>query len=115
VACVNATFALSLLIKVLRITGKAPELLEPARQLIEEIRAAADADVAAVHDYMQTRNKQGMQQVPKEAGHLVTKAITLCAEASRSVTGLLAADIAAATALLDGSASAISACVAANG
>ncbi|MEO5922430.1 MAG: hypothetical protein ABIR70_01240 [Bryobacteraceae bacterium] len=115
VSCVTATFALSLLVKVLRISGKSPELLEPARQLIEEIRAIADADVAAVHAYIQNRDKRGLKEVPPRGAHLIAEAMKLCAEASETVTGLLAADIAAATALLNGSATAIAACIDANG
>jgi formiminotetrahydrofolate cyclodeaminase len=114
VACVNATFALSLLIKVLRISGKCPELLEPARQLVEEIRATADADVAAIHIYIQTRDKAGLKEVPPRASHAISQAMNLCAEASAFVTGLLAADIAAATALLNGCAAAVTACIDAN-
>jgi len=115
VACVTGALGLSLLVKVLRITGKRPDLLDLALQLIEELRSAADADVAAVHTYIQTRAKQALHDVPARAAHAVAQALILCAAASESVTGLIAADVEAATALLQGSATAIESCVAANG
>ena len=114
VACVTAALGLSLLVKVLRITGQRPELLEPALRLIEELRSAADADVAAVHAYIQTRSKHAMLDVPARAAHAVAEASTLCAEASQSVTGLIAADVASAGALLRGAMTAINACLSAN-
>ncbi len=115
VACVTAALGVSLLVKVLRITGKRPELLEPALLLIEELQAAADADAAAVRAYIQTRNKQAMQDIPARAAHLMAEASTLCAEAAQSVTGLIAADVAAAAALVRGAMFAITACMSANG
>jgi formiminotetrahydrofolate cyclodeaminase len=114
VACVTAALAVSLLVKVLRITGQRPGLLAPALQLIDELRSAADADIAAVHNYIQTRDPQALHDVPAHAGHCTARALALCAEASGSVTGLIAADIAAATELLQGAASAINACLTAN-
>lgn len=114
VACVTAALGVSLLVKVLRITGKRPDLLARALPLIEDLRAAADADVAAVRAYIQTRSKQAIQEVPARAAHAVAEASILCAEAAQSVTGLIAADIAAAAALLRGAMFAITACMSAN-
>ena len=94
---------------------KQTDLLDPALQLIDELRAAADADVAAVHAYIQTREKQALHDVPAGAAHAVAQALILCAAASESVTGLIAADVASATAILQGSATAIESCVSANG
>lgn len=114
VACVTAALGLSLLVKVLRITGKRPDLLEPALHLIEDLRAAADADVAAVRAYFQTRDQQALLTVPAQAEHLTAQALILCAEASEAVTGLISADVEAATELLHGASNAINACVSAN-
>lgn len=114
VACVTAALGLSLLVKVLRITGQRPELLEGALRLITDLQADADADVAAVRDYIQTRNKQAMRDVPARAAHSVAEASALCAEAAQSVTGLIAADVAAAAALLRGAMFALTACISAN-
>ena len=105
---------MSLLVKVLRITGQRPELLDPALFLIEELRAAADADVAAVRTYIQTRDKRAMHDVPAQAAHAVAQALALCATVTDSITGLIAADVAAASALLRGASTAIQACMTAN-
>jgi formiminotetrahydrofolate cyclodeaminase len=115
VACVTAALAVSLLIKVLRITGQRPDLLDPALRLMEELRAAADADVAAVRTYIQTRDKQAMQEVPRRGTKSVVLALNLSYQISEAVTGLIAADISTATALLHGANSGIQACLAANG
>lgn len=114
VACVTAALGLSLLVKVLRITGQRPDLLEGALRLITDLQADADADVAAVRDYIQTRSKHAIHDVPARAAHSVAEASTLCAEASESVTGLIAADVAAAAAILRGAMFAITACMSAN-
>jgi len=113
-SCVVAALALSLLVKVLRIRGQREELIDPALQLIEDLRVLTDADIAAVRGYIQTRNAQAMKDIPRQAEHAVAQGLILCAAAAESITGLIAADIAAATTLLDGAASAIAACVAAN-
>ncbi len=114
VACVNAALAVSLLVKVLRITGKCPELLDPALRLIDELRSAADADVEGVRNYIRTRDSQELHDVPARAAHAAAEASALCAEAARSVTGLIAADIGAAAALLSGAKMAINTCISAN-
>lgn len=112
--CVAAALGLSLLVKVLRITGKRQDLLPEALELIGELRAAADADVAGVRAYIQTRDTRALHEVPTRAAHLMAKGLTLCASAAEAVDGLIAADIAAATALLQGAESAVQACIAAN-
>jgi formiminotetrahydrofolate cyclodeaminase len=114
VACVTAALAVSLLVKVLRITGQRPELLDPALRLIEELSAAADDDVAAVRTYIQTRDKHAMEDIPAQAAHTVAQASALCAETANSVTGLISADVAAASALLRGAMIAITSCITAN-
>jgi formiminotetrahydrofolate cyclodeaminase len=113
-ATTTAALGLSLLIKVLRITGKRADLLEPAERLVEELRAIADADVAAVHAYIQRRETKGLHEVPKNAANTVAAALHLATEAKGAVTGLIAADVLASIALLQGASNAISACVAAN-
>jgi hypothetical protein len=112
---VAAALGLSLLVKVLRIRGKHENLIPPALGLIEELQATADADIAAVRNYIQTRDSRPLKEVPQKAEHLVAQALILCAAVSDSITGLIAADVAAATALLEGASNAIAACVAANG
>ncbi len=114
VACVTATLGLSLLVKVLRITGKCPELLEPALGLIEELRDAADADAEAVRNYIQTRDKQAMLDVPLRAAHATAQASALCSQAANTVTGLISADVGAAGALLRGAMVAVTTCMTAN-
>lgn len=114
VACISAALAVSLLVKVLRITGQRPELLVPALTLLDDLRDSADADVAAVRAYIQTRNTRAMRDVPAVAAHQVAEASALCADAARSVSGLIAADLAAASALLSGAIIAIHSCSAAN-
>lgn len=114
-AAATAALGLSLLMKALRITGQRADLLGPAQELVDELRAAADADVEAVKNYIQNRDKSGLLTVPARAAHAVSQALALCVEAEPSVTGLIAADVRAAAAILDGAASAIDACICANG
>ncbi len=113
-SCVAAALGLSLLVKVLRIRGKHEELIPLSLNLIEELQATADKDIAAVRGYIQTRDAKPLKEVPQRAEHLVAQALILCA-AVEDITGLIAADVAAATALLEGASNAIAACVAANG
>jgi hypothetical protein len=111
---VSAALALSLLVKVLRIRGGRPDLLERALMLVAELRGLADADVAGVQAYIQNRDTRGLQEIPARAQHAVAQALSLCVEAESAVSGLIAADIRAAAALLEGAAGAIATCVAAN-
>jgi formiminotetrahydrofolate cyclodeaminase len=113
-ACVTAALGLSLLIKVLRITGQCGNRLPPAEHLIAELRAIADADVNAVYAYIQTRNATGLREVPERALRAARQAVDLCAQTAPHITGLISADVAAASALLEGSIKAIEACIAAN-
>ncbi len=113
-AAATAAMGLSLLIKVLRITGKCPELIDPALKLTGELRDVADADVEAVSLYIEKRESRGLQEVPRRALLLVDEAAKLCGEATPHITGLIAADVMAAKALLGGSAAAIRVCIAAN-
>ncbi|MFM2125071.1 MAG: Formiminotransferase-cyclodeaminase [Acidobacteriota bacterium] len=113
-AAVSAALGLSLLVKVLRIRGIRPDLLRSSQELIEELRDVADADIAAIRTYLQHRDTRGLNEVPARAQHAVAQALALCVEAEPEVTGLIAADVRAAAALLDGAANAIAACIAAN-
>lgn len=105
---------LSLLIKVLRITGKCSELIEPLLKLVIELREVSDADVDAVSAYIERRETRGLKEVPERALQLVEQAADLTRQAVPHITGLIAADVKAATALLGGSAAAIRVCIAAN-
>jgi formiminotetrahydrofolate cyclodeaminase len=110
----TAALGLSLLIKVLKITGKCEELVEPAQKLVIDLREVADADVEAVSAYIQKRETRGLREVPERALELVTQSAELCGKAAPHITGLIAADVMAAKALLGGSAAAIRVCIAAN-
>jgi formiminotetrahydrofolate cyclodeaminase len=110
VACIAAALAVSLIGKVLRITGKRPELLLPVDRVIADLRTTADADCAAIETYMQTRDRTALSEVPRKAAALIAEGSELCAGAAESVTGLIAADLAGAAALLDGAARAVAAC-----
>ena len=70
-AAVSAALGLSLLVKVLRIRGIRPDLLRSAQELIEELRAVADADIAAIRAYLQHRDTKGLNEVPARAQHAV--------------------------------------------
>jgi formiminotetrahydrofolate cyclodeaminase len=113
-AAATAAMGLSLLLKVLKITGKCPELIEPSEKLIPQLREVADADVDAVSAYIERRETRGLREVPEQALKLVDEAAHLCAQATPHITGLIAADAMAAKALLGGSAAAIRVCIAAN-
>jgi hypothetical protein len=113
-ACVTAALALSLLIKVLRITGERVDLLPLAEREVDELRMIADADVDAVYDYIQAGNRIGLREVPARALRAAYTALSLCVQAGPHIKGLISADVAAARALLQGSANAIEACIAAN-
>jgi hypothetical protein len=113
-AAATAAMGLSLLIKVLRITGKCPELIEPLLKLVIDLREVSDADVEAVSAYIERRETRGLREVPERALQLVTQAADLCGQAAPHITGLIAADVMAAKALIGGSAAAIRVCSAAN-
>lgn len=113
-SCVAATLGISLLMKVLRITGRRPDLLPLAERLANELRVAADADVEAVWAYIQARDAVGLHEVPARALRAAREALELSTETEPHIAGLIAADVRAAAALLQGSVQAIEACIAAN-
>jgi formiminotetrahydrofolate cyclodeaminase len=113
-AAVSAVLGLSLVVKVLRIRGVRPELLAAALELIAELRAGADADIAAVQEFIDTRNQGPLRESPKRVAQAVARARQLCAQAAPELSGRIAADVTAAQALLEGAAAAVEACIAAN-
>lgn len=119
VAAVTASLALALLTKVVEITRgrkafagdahQAEVLIEAARR--ESIRLAdlADEDIRVFHSYMKTPAREradgsamkGAIRVPMDAARAAVRGLDLCREArTMGVTGLTAADLDAATALL---------------
>ena len=110
-AVVAAAFGVGLLIKTLTISGQRPEIRAAALQVAADLRAAADADCAAVSASL--RSPEAIA-VPRRALRLVNRAIELCDESAPAITGLLAADLAAGRELLTGAARAISVCLDAN-
>jgi formiminotetrahydrofolate cyclodeaminase len=114
---VTADLGLSLLIKVLTITGKRPDLLEAARSESAKMRLVAAEDIAAVRALMKSRDAKALDQaiaVPMQAARSAAAGLILCAAAESEVHGLLAADLGAAAALLCGAVRAILVCVNAN-
>ena len=114
IACVTAVLGLSILIKALRIKGDIIDLVPDAERLILELRAAADADAEALQTYIQTHDSTGIREVPAEALRLVQEAYALCEQAAPLFTGLFAADVTVAAALVQGAREAIGACIVAN-
>lgn len=100
--------ATSLMLKVLTIRDLAPELQDVTRRVVDELRIAADDDVAAVR----TRDTNAMMRVPLGAVRSVLEALDVWREASKSVTkGHIAADLAATGLLLTGAARGILVCL----
>ena len=113
-AAVTGRLGLSLLIKVLEIRGLQKELREAAQRESQILAEAADEDIQAVQQLLKTRHAQPAIEIPLRAARAAVAGLELCARASESVRGLIAADIGAAAALLAGSARAILLCVEAN-
>lgn len=131
VAATSASFALGLLAKVLKVTGrkkgfsgdlaKVEKLAESARAESKHMMQLAEDDMAAFNDYMiSARLPQGTDREREERNRavnaLVSKAIetpvaaarsavsgiSLCAEAVDMVHAIVAADLGAAASLLAG-------------
>lgn len=85
-----------------------------AERLIQELRGAADADAEALRAYIQTYDPADLREVPAVAFHLAQEALRLCTQAAPLVTGLFAADVKVAAALVKGSRDSIEACMTAN-
>jgi formiminotetrahydrofolate cyclodeaminase len=123
VSAVAANLGLGLLIKVLEITGrrksfagdsqKLRDLIDKARRESEQLRSLADEDIAAVRQYVGSRNPADARnaiEVPLRAARAAVSGLDLCAEAAmvQGLTqGLLAADLGAATLLLSAAVRAI--------
>jgi formiminotetrahydrofolate cyclodeaminase len=116
-AAVAAEFGIGLLIKTLAITRGQDELLNAARLEAAHLRGAADDDIGAVMAYMSTRDAAALRQAieaPMRAARATVAGLELCAKASGTVKSALAADLAAAQALLAGALRAILVCIDAN-
>jgi formiminotetrahydrofolate cyclodeaminase len=116
-AAVAAALAVNLLIKVLAISGRRADLAERARRIETGLRAAADEDAAIVQRLIGERDPAAMREaieIPIRAARLAAEALEACRDAAPELSGHLAADLAAAAALLEGSARGILACVEAN-
>ena len=109
-SAVSARLGLSLLIKVLTITGQRPDLIEPARLESENLARAAEDDIRAI----QERDAKQALEVPMRAARAAAAGLDLCAEAAGCVRGWIAADLGAARELLAGAARGILLCVDAN-
>lgn len=115
-SAVTATLGLSLLIKVLEITGKRKSfagdslflktLIQAARREVETLKLTADHDIEAVHLYLESRFPAAARnaiEVPMRAARAAVAGLDLCVEAAaiQGVTkGLPAADLGAAVLLL---------------
>jgi formiminotetrahydrofolate cyclodeaminase len=123
-SAVTASLGLGLLIKVLEITGrrksfagdaqKLRALIDAARRESVQLRNAADEDIAAVRQYVGSRNPADARnaiEVPLGAARAAVAGLDLCAEATDAfqglTQGLLAADLGAATLLLSAAVRAI--------
>jgi len=116
-AAVAAELGISLLIKVMSITGGHGELVEAARREAAHLRGAADDDIGAVMEYLRARDATALQhaiEAPMRAARAAVAGLELCAKASSAVKPALAADLGAAQALLGGALRAILLCIDAN-
>lgn len=131
VAATSASFALGLLAKVLKVTGrkkgfsgdlaKVEKLAESARAESKRMMQLAEDDMAAFNDYMiSARVTQGTDrereernravnasvrkaiETPVAAARAAVSGISLCADAVGSVHAIVAADLGAAASLLAG-------------
>ena len=131
VAATSASFALGLLAKVLKVTGrkkgfsgdlaKIEKLAESARAESKRMMQLAEDDMAAFNDYMiSARMPQGIDrereernravnasvrkaiETPLAAARAAASGISLCADALDTVHTIVAADLGAAASLLAG-------------
>lgn len=114
---VTARLGMALLIKVLEIVGKRKnfsgdraklrELIETAHRESQRLAEAADEDIIA--DAGQRRSA-----VPMKAAQAAEAGVELCRQSRSVVTGAIAADLEAASLLLQGGLDAIHACIRSN-
>ena len=131
VAATSASFALGLLAKVLKVTGrkkgfsgdlsKIEKLAESARAGSKHMMQLAEDDMAAFNDYMisarlpQTTDREREQrkravnasvhkaiETPLAAARAAASGISLCADGMNTVHAVVAADLGAAASLLGG-------------
>jgi len=105
ISAVTGSIALALLAKVLRIAAKKKDvtaLLDAADAESARLADLADRDILAFYVYMSTGNTREAIEVPMEAARSAVRGLALCADAAGIVTGLTAADIGSAAALLSG-------------
>ncbi|HEY6443710.1 MAG TPA: cyclodeaminase/cyclohydrolase family protein [Candidatus Acidoferrales bacterium] len=131
VAATSASFALGLLAKVLKVTGrkkgfsgdlaKVEKLAESARAESKHMMQLAEDDMAAFNDYMisarlpQTTDREREErkravnasvrkavETPVAAARVAVSGISLCADAVDTVHAIVAADLGAAASLLAG-------------
>lgn len=116
-AAVTAELGLSIMIKVMSITGGHDELVAAARSERARLRGAADDDIGAVMELMHSRDAAALRQAieaPMKAARAAVEGLELCAKASAAVKPSLAVDRAAAEALIAGALRAILMCIDAN-
>jgi formiminotetrahydrofolate cyclodeaminase len=118
ISAVSAGLALALLAKVLDITAKRKsfdgdpartgELIQAAREESARLMHLADEDVRAFQQYLASDNAGKQQamgkatEIPMEGARSAIRGLNICAEAVTMVSGLTAADLAMAAALLRG-------------
>ncbi|MEP7353352.1 MAG: cyclodeaminase/cyclohydrolase family protein [Acidobacteriota bacterium] len=116
-AAMSGAMAVSLLIKVLLITGKGCTFVQPAQDLALELRNTADHDARAVERYMRLRDAESARallEVPLRAIRALARGAELCAQVVPQVSGLIAADVDSALEILTAAARAAILCLSRN-
>jgi formiminotetrahydrofolate cyclodeaminase len=116
-SAVTAVLGVSLLIKVLEIRKVHPEVVASARRVSDDLRRAADLDVAAVQVLIGVPDEAAVKNaiaIPLRAACSALEGLELCASVAGEVKGLISADLAAAAELLSGAIRAILLCAQAN-
>lgn len=111
VSALAGAFAADLLVKILTIRKGRAELIDGARGVGESLRDAAEQDAAAVR----AGDRAAMMQAPLHAIRALVRGLKVCDQAQAFVTGgHIAADLAAARAVLLGAARGVLVCLEAN-
>jgi formiminotetrahydrofolate cyclodeaminase len=122
-ATVTASLGLALFLKVLAIAAKTepiPGLAGVARRHLIDLEGVVDADAAAFEAYRQAPPSERPAaadeaiRVPLDAARSAVGGLELCAQANKQVSGLIEADLLAASHILYASAKAMLACADAN-
>jgi formiminotetrahydrofolate cyclodeaminase len=127
VSAMAARLAMELLAKVIEVSKPAQldVWLVGARGEAEKLQRAADEDVVAYNNYLESRRNsvgaeelrralRGTIEVPMVAARAAVAGIELCVAVSESVRGSVAADLGASAALLDGAVRGMMLCIEAN-